>query len=329
MSKLNKIKIHLRDMFYKTLFGRCIRYIYYLLLNRKMLEKRMRFGDKNPDEIIYIIRPTSENGIQGLMSLFVQTLRKIDYAKKKRYIPVVDFKNYNTQYSDGKSNAWEFFFKQPGNISLEEAYESKNVILSGVSLFKRENFNLYKDTIFIDDRMSEYCYNIINNFIKYDEIVNKMVEEENDRIMVENCIGVYIRGTDYTKLKPPGEYIQPSINEVIEKINEFMKNDEKMNIFLVTEDLDNYKILKEKYSEKLKIVSYDNFIDSSQVSDFLSHENLLENDVVKRGRDYLVKEILLSKCKCLISSITYGSIAAFAINGNKYKDKYIFNKGKY
>ena len=61
----------------------------------------------------------------------------------------------------------------------------------------------------------------------------------------------------------------------------------------------------------------------------LSKSNILEDNKKLRGQNYLVKMILLSKCKYLISSITQGSKFSYALNGGKYKDEYIFNLGLY
>ena len=56
---------------------------------------------------------------------------------------------------------------------------------------------------------------------------------------------------------------------------------------------------------------------------------MLEDNKKLRGQRYLVKMILLSKCKYLISSITQGSKFSYALNGGKYLDEYIFNLGLY
>lgn len=308
---------------------RFFRTIYILIKNPRFLEYRKSFGKKNPDKIFYVIRPNSEDGIQGLMSLFIQTMRKIDYAKRKGYIPIVDFKNYKTQYWDGINNAWELFFEQPTNISLEEIYQSKNVILSGASIWKRENMKLFKETIFFDKKIAEYCNKLILENINLNRDIINSINFEKKEINVDKCIGVYIRGTDYIKLKPVGEYVQPSIDEMINKIKEFLKKYPDNNIFLVTEDNEYYEVLKDEFGEKIKTVSFDTFIDRKKVDTFLSKTELLKKDLIERGKDYLIKEILLSECEYLISSITCGSVAAFAFNGNSYKDKFIFNKGKY
>lgn len=326
MNLKNKIKSKLKR---GSNLENVLRYIYTLLKHPQFLQKKKSFGNKNKDKTIYIIRPNTEDGIQGLMSLFVQVMRKIDYANKKGYISYVDFKNYRTQYYDGKNNCWDYFFTQPSKITIDEAYNSKNVILSGVTLKANEDVTLFKDSIFFDDKLCKYCNDLIWKNIKISDKVNKIVDNEKKKINIEDSIGVYIRGTDYTKLQPTGEYIQPNIEEVIEKISEFEKKYPDSNIFLVTEDKKNYDKLKENFRDKLKIVSYDTFIENYNENKYLSESNCLESNLKSRGEKYLAKIVLLSQCKFLISSITYGSIAAYAINGNKFKEKYIFNKGIY
>ena len=53
-------------------------------------------------------------------------------------------------------------------------------------------------------------------------------------------IGLYLRGTDYTKLKPTGEAAQPTVEEAIERAKQYMENNDK-KVFLVTEDEEVYK----------------------------------------------------------------------------------------
>ena len=154
MNLKNKIKSKLKR---GSNLENVLRYIYTLLKHPQFLQKKKSFGNKNKDKTIYIIRPNTEDGIQGLMSLFVQVMRKIDYANKKGYISYVDFKNYRTQYYDGKNNCWDYFFTQPSKITIDEAYNSKNVILSGVTLKANEDVTLFKDSIFFDDKLCKYC----------------------------------------------------------------------------------------------------------------------------------------------------------------------------
>lgn len=326
MSYKSKIKLILNK--HQNLI-RIMRFIYNAIKKPKFLQHKAHYGEENADKIIYLIRPNSEDGIQGLMSLFIQTMRKIDYAISKGYIPYVDFKNYKTQYYDGKNNAWEFYFTQPSNILIDEVYKSKNVILSGLSLHKNEDITLFKSTIFKDNKIWNRCYELINNNISFSSEAEKMIIDQSIYLNIDSCIGVYIRGTDYTKLKPTGEYVQPQIEDIIEKTREFLNKYPESKIFLVTEDFENYRRMKNEFNDLLQIADFDTFVQNYCGEDFLSKTNVLNNDKKKRGMDYLVKIILLSRCKYLVSSITMGSIAAYAMNGNKYEDSYIFDLGLY
>jgi len=309
---------------------RILRFFYNLVKNPKNLQHKLGFKRINhKDEVIYIIRPNTEDGIQGLMSLFIQTLRKIDYANSKGYIPVVDFKNYLTQYYDGMNNVWENYFTQPSEKSLSEAYSSSQIILSGISLKKNEDVSLFKKDIFFNKEKLNQAHNIIENNIVIQKNVSNIISEERQKLSINNCIGVYIRGTDYVALKPVGEYVQPEVDEVINKMKIFQEKYPDSNFFIVTEDYNIYKKIKKEFSTKVRIVSFDKFIGNYDGSTFLSKANILQDDKVSRGMDYLVKILLLSECRYLISSITMGSIATFAINGGKYEEEYIFDLGVY
>lgn len=321
-----KIKSMLND--HQNLI-RIMRFIYNAIKNPQYLQRKVNYGKYNEDKIIYLIRPNSEDGVQGLMSLFIQTMRKVDYAISRGYIPYIDFKNYKTQYYDGINNVWEFYFNQPSNILLEEVYKSKNVILSGISLYKNEDVTLFKSTIFKNDEICERCNKLIHNNISLSSEAHQIIDEQYRSLNINSCIGVYIRGTDYIKLKPSGEHVQPDIESVIEKTKEFLNKYPGNKIFLVTEDFENYSRMKKEFGDLLKITDFDTFIQNYNGKDFLSKSDVLNKNKKERGMDYLVKMVLLSKCKYLISSITMGSIAAYAMNGNKYEDSYIFDLGLY
>lgn len=86
--------------------------------------------DESSKATYYIIR-CSRGG--GLFYTYNQVAGHIRYALSKKYLPVVDMKNYPNSYlapeNLSKENAWEYYFEQPLGIDLEEAYNGKNVIL--------------------------------------------------------------------------------------------------------------------------------------------------------------------------------------------------------
>lgn len=322
----NKIKKVLRK---NPSLLRYLQYIYNMFFHKDRLMQKCSFGNMYDTDQILIIRPTTDDGIQGLMSLFIQAMRWVDYANRKGVIPYIDFKNYKTQYYDGIGNVWDYFFTQPSSLSIDEVYNSKRVIVSGATWYKTVDETLFRGEVFNDSKLSEKCFSVIWNNIDYSDEVKNIVEKENKVIQAEKCIGVYLRGTDYIQLKPTGEYVQPDIESVIQKVDEFIHRYGNLKIFLVTEDYKYYHSMKQKYKDEIKIVSYDKFIQNYDGKNFLSKSNVLEENPKKRGMDYLVKIVLLSKCKYLVSSITMGSIAAYSLNGGVYEDSYIFNLGFY
>lgn len=308
--------------------GYKVKYFYYFLRRRDILQTKKNFGIMNPNEIVYLIKPDYQDGVEGLLSLINKQVLYIENAKKHGYIPYVDWKNYKTQYFDGKNNAWEFFFKQPSNLTETEVYNSRNVYLSGWTFKNINSENLFESDIFFDKEIKRKSSDLLHNNLQFNEEVIELVRKESKKLNIEECLGVYIRGTDYIKLKPSGEYIQPSVDQMKNKIFDFI-NKYDAPIFLVTEDGNIYDALTDEFGKKIRTVSYDTFIRDYDGKDVLSKSNVLEENKKLRGQKYLAKMILLSKCKYLITSITQGSKFSYALNGGKYIDEYVFNLGLY
>ena len=292
-------------------------------------EEKHHYGPDNPNQIFYVIRPRPKT-VEGLMGLFLYVIQQIDYAEMKGYYPVVDFQNYNTQYSTkANTNDWEAFFKPISTKTLAEVYNSRNVVLSGTDAVYSCNRGLKDHSIKYDDL--DYANKIIKKYISFSEIVLKRYRKEYERIRPDVCIGLYLRGTDYIKLKPTGEPVQPEPKEAIEYIDKNFNSSQFERIFLVTEDENVYKIIKQAYGDKVITVSFDSYIRSYDSSDFLANSaalNELNDDPHERGINYLVKIMLLSNCKYIVGGLTCGSWAACAISGKK-DNIFIFDKGKY
>lgn len=308
--------------------GYLAKYLYYCVAKRNILQKRMSFGQMNSDRVIYVIKPDYQDGVEGLLSLINKQILYIAYAKKKGYCPYIDWKTYKTQYYDGKNNAWEYFFKQPSNLTENEVYKSKKVYLSGWSFKTVNPEGLFEADVFTDKRIREKSSEMLCEHIDFSDEVLSIVNKEATSLNISECIGVYIRGTDYVKLKPSGEYVQPSVDQMKCKIHEF-ENKYNAPIFLVTEDGDIFDNLKKEFGDIIRIVSFDTFIRNYEGKDVLSKSDVLEKDKKLRGQKYLAKMILLAKCKYFVGSMTQGSKFSYILNNGNYSDEYIFDLGLY
>lgn len=310
---------------YKKLF-RILSAVYGTIIDFNSRQHKVSYGNKNADKTIFIIRPRTDK-VEGLMSLFLYVMQRIRYAESKGYLFYIDMKKYETQYASEGRNAWEIFFEQPLSLTEEEVYQSKNVILCSTR-------NIYDDTgfnenIFRNKDELQMAVKYVKEHIRVSEEIKEMLQKESDKLDINNAVGVYMRGTDYTKLKPAGHFVQPSREMVQEKVEEFVLRYRLKDIFLVTEDMENYEFMKEKFGDSIKIIANEHFISDYNGNDFLSRSECMQGSQVQRGCEYLVKMFMLSRCRYFISSITMGSEAAFILNGGKYEDYHIFELGLY
>lgn len=310
------------DNFYK---------VYYKVRYSDELIKKRSYGELNPNKIFYVIRPRKDC-TEGLLSLFWNVIKNIEFALDSGYEPIVDFKNYNTQYSDDSGkNVWEYFFTQPTKYSLDEIYNSKNVIISGLETQNYKS-DLYKPS-YTKETIQRF-HNFIFSKIDFSERIKEKVQIELEALNIntKKTIGLYLRGTDYVKLKPSGHPIQPTVEQAIEVVELFMDKYQIEKVFLVTEDGEIYDEIKNKFGDNCVTPSFDKYIYNYSGKNFLSHDsciNQLDPSPKERGDNYLVKMIILSKCLYLIGGNTNGTWAACAFAGNTFVDKYIFDLGIY
>lgn len=216
---------------------------------------------------------------------------------------------------------------------MEEVYQSKNVILSGWTLFHKSNS---KTVIWNSDKITESNeITKVHNFIKMgggqlQEVIENMISEEKERVFGRrrNILGVSVRGTDYIAFKPKGHRVQPPYEDVIAKTKEFLeKYPEIDGVFLTTEDQTIFSEFEKEFGS-LIIVSNSNRISNYKGDSYITTD-LRNNNRYEQGLEYLIEKSLLAECKYLVSTRAAGADYALVKNNNQYTDKYIFDLGKY
>jgi len=318
---INVIKIFLIDIIFRSKYNNETK-----KLLKNITIKEFNSSDKNNK--YYIIQ---RKAYVGLFSYVQTSLAHIGYAIAKGYIPIIDMKNHSNTYLEndkiGKENSWEYYFQQPYNFSLDDIKNKKNVIKSSKIFFPTlpayGNLNDYY--------INNYWYVIFNNYFR----LNKKTEEycNNEYREISNkgkILGVLCRGTDYIIKKPFNHPIQPEIDNVIKKIKDCIIEWKCDYIYLATDEKKTLNRFENEFPSRIltnKRMYYDNHDYSNMYITEATHNR--DNDKYLNGLEYLSSIMILSKCNCLISGITSGSLAAIYINGGKYENKYIFNLGKY
>ena len=196
----------------------------------------------------------------GLFAIYKNTLNCINTFINKGYIPIIDLKSYPNMFNKFNStrlnqNPWEIFFHQPFKFSLDKVKaNSKHIIFIDFPNFKICKSYGMQNNILKNRITLEYWHNLA---LKYIPIKKKLIDESNILIKKlfknnKNILGILVRGTDYTSVKPKGEAIPPNPQMVINDVIILDKDNKYTFFFLTTEDEIIFQIFKKKFGKKLK-----------------------------------------------------------------------------
>jgi len=273
------------------------------------------FGKKNKTKKFYIIQRNSFN--TGFFSNFTYVLNHLLIAKKKKFIPVIDMKNFPNLYNERNKinntyNSWKYYFEAVSKYKLEEVYKSKNVFFSSGKFLKN----------FIQNSGNLKFAPIIKKYIKINSII-KNIEKKfylknfNNKIV----LGVLFRGQD--QKYSPGHYLPPSVKQIIYKIDTYLKKYNIDKIFIVTEEQKYLDVLKKKYPNK--IIFY-NSLRSYNTNRYYFYSR--KNHRYLLGKEILIEMLLLSKCDYVVGTNTnvIETAKLFSlVNNNRIQFDYINN----
>lgn len=282
-----------------------------------------------------IIKRECENSGLGLFAYYVTMLARIEYALRHQMIPVIDMKNYaNTFHREnevGKINTWELFFEQPCKVSLEEA------LSSGKARYVWNDIPSYHPNDSLDflynDEIVSYYHSVAEKYIQFQPTVMKVLKDKEKEIFGkeefnkrERILGVLARGTDYTGLRPYFNPIQPDLEQIIRKIDEYCRRFSCEKIYVATEDADILARLIEIYGDRLLYTDQKRI---GKIATYLyENQEFIDRDPYERGIEYLTSIYLLSRCNGLIAGRTTGTVGVCVMAEN-YEFKYIFSLGRY
>jgi hypothetical protein len=247
------------------------------------------FGDKNPDKTFYVIWVDHKGG--GFFSNVGLVLCHLKIAHDAGMIPVVDFQNFETLYSEkdpihGTTNAWEYYFKPVSNYTLDEVYKSKNVFFGtgmfpvslGFNITEMEGLDeIYKKYVFLQP----YAEEIINSYMKKFNLNDK-------------TLGIHFRGNEIKY--SPGHPFPPTEKQMFKYTDEILKKYDIEKIFLITIVQDYNDLFIERYGKK--VVYTDSF--RTENKKYFFKLSPRDNHRYLLGLEVLIDAILLSKCNGLL-----------------------------
>ena len=274
-------------------------------------------GELNKDKIFYVIQ---RNPGKGFFSNVAFVTNHIKVALDNGFIPIVDMENFVTWYNEKNkilktNNAWEYYFEQISNFSLNDVYNSKNIILT--------NRNFYRSSGFLDSiNEDKELKNVFQKYILIKKNKLKVIHYLRKKLFEKKKIlGVHFRGTGYKIGRQPHP---ATIKQMVNRINKILSKENYDKIFLVTEDLNNFKAIIAEFKDK--VIYLNNSVrENNSNTAFDTYPRL--NHRYKLGRDILIEACLLSYCDGYLDIRNNVREAAIAFNLNPNQKRYFIDNG--
>lgn len=288
-------------------------------------------GSEHYPQDIYLIRWANPEA--GLFAYVLNILGEIWYAAQKGMVPVVDMMSQkNTYLSEdevGTVNAWNYYFQNVSELSVEDCERYDNVYVSGP---KGQPYSPCPSVGWMKNPKEIKAWQTFTKrYLRLNEAALSFCEKDYQAMIKEGdrVLGVKARGTDYTHTAPKGHPIQPGAAQVIAKTKKLMCKKGYNKVYLSTEDKGVLQAFCDAFGDALLVsesarVEYD-----PKVLECVSlYSTGRENDRYIQGLEYLRDEYILSKCDALIGGINGGSAAAL-IMGENFDYTYFWYFGRY
>ncbi len=299
------------------------------------------FGDRNPDKNLYFIEMGDPN--DGFFAEYGKLLKFLHYANRFHMVPVVKFTE-SFLYAEknpvnGSQNPFEYYYEQPGNISVEDALNSRNVFFAeyihtqeeGIISRKSGDYQVTADYV---RRMAE----LDHKYIRFNYSVRSYLNEELELLrrshgafgdwgLGERTIGIHFRGTDYKRnldLHP----VFHGVEEYIFLADKLLESGDYRNVYLATDDKEAVAAFQDHFGDK--VMFFNDTVRSSGNCSVAFSEGKRKNHHYRLGLEVIRDMFTLTECGALIAGTSQVSLAARITKlsrGGSYRKIIIINHG--
>lgn len=309
-----------------------------------------KFGELNPDKIIYFITDMSSEG-SGIFSMYIGILEHLLAAKNMGWVPVIDdtpalFRRNKHKFRK-KENVMNEMFAFNNEVSVQEALNSKNVIISSMTDLRclrevKSDKKIVKNKTFFDyseDDLRHWRIFADENLPYKQEVQEELINALNQVVgKKKNILGVAIRegkmGMNASGLNASGEYKQPTIEKIIDVVEEYLNTWECDYVYLSCETEKAIDMFRKKMGNEIVLslprlrMDFDYVMNIRSMKDGLRKDSrnvLLQENYKKYDLDYVKDMYILSKCDFFITPINCGTEVAFLKNDN-LKDYFVIKE---
>lgn len=239
------------------------------------------------------------------------------------FAPVIkfsDFSLYRDESFPTDRNAFEYYFEQPTDISIEHLKNHSYVQYSGRNRLLAEGLNSgvnYETTDLYEEKMAE----VMGNYLHFNETTRRIIEERvRERIISEDTLGVHIRGTDYKgNYKNHPTYIPPET--YYPYVRQALSTGKYRKIYLATDDQEILEAFIHEFGEDNVIYARNNQRGTGEVG-------VHTNQGIGRyqaGIEVICDMAALSHCRGLISGLSQVGLMARIFKRSRH-ERYQYDK---
>lgn len=277
-----------------------------------------------------------QNDKIGIFGYINNILSHIAYAVSRGYIPVIDMKNYHSIYQVDNENVWETFFEQPCGVGLEDI-TGKRVKHSPNIWWWRWQPN---SCPVMSDEYTKMWGRLYQKYVRYNEKTLAYLNNEVSNVLKypNKTVGALYRGTDYSQGHAIGHPIQPSMKVFADKVETIMTTGGYDLIYLASDEKKIVDYMNQRFPGKVLInkrVYYDEATNVDYANYNIDHVGVSgavfdrENNKYLIGIEYISSMNIVANCSGFIAGACGGTTAVLYMNNVQFKDRYIFNLGKY
>lgn len=303
--------------------------------------REWKFGKENSNETIYFITDASSEG-SGIFSVYLELLVQLSVAKNMGWVPVIDdtpkLFRQNKHTFRKKRNVMDDFFEFNNKYTVKEVLNSRNVIVSSVTDLRilrniKKPGETIRENSFFDysDKQLEYWKKFAEQNLRYKSHIQEELDMVYEQIIGKkrSVLGVAFRegkvGMTLKGLKESGEYKQPEIKSVLNKVRKCYEEWGCSSIYLSCETEEMIELVRREFDTidililpRIRL-NYEYVIGKKSMKDGVKKDKknkIIQENYEKMDFEYIKDMYLLSKCEYCILPRNCGTEVAFLKNNN-------------
>lgn len=281
-------------------------------------------GDENPGRNIYFIQ--DGNNVQGMFSLIVWSLRRLEVADKFNYTPVMTWTDDIPSAVAGYTNQFLLYFQPVSDVTVESARHSTDVA------YARPWDRAYGSPAGPYEFSQEEVVRLTRIYQKYMKLQPEL-QMRIDRDIREvfgktsgKVLGVHVRGVDWRKTKVVRHPVALTEEEYLARAKEMMLELGYEKIFLASDSEGTIDLFRVEFGDQL--------ITTQAIRTPTGGDALVifdeKNDAFQLGFEVLRDAYALAACDALLCGLSYVSYGARIINQTRdahYEKVVVLDKG--